>query len=157
TPGSLASTVAGPSDRNFTWTGSTDANGVLGYNIYRDGVLIGTNGPLDLTFTDAGIPVGSHTYTVKAFDTASPRGAGATPAAQIPAAFGQQWGNLSAASNSVVITQADVVPPTAPSTLNAVAGNGKAMLSWSGATDNVGVTKYGLFRNNVLIQTLIAP
>src|SRR5262249_35450696 len=56
TPGSLASTVAGPSDRNFTWRTSTDANGVLGYNVYRDGVLIGTNGPLDSTFTDTGIP-----------------------------------------------------------------------------------------------------
>jgi hypothetical protein len=156
-PGTLTSTQTAPSDRTLTWRTSTDNVAVLGYDIFRDGVLIGTNGPLDSTYVDAGIPAGSHTYNVKAFDTASPRGAGANTIAQIAAGFGQPWGNLSAASNSITITQADIVPPTAPTTVTAAPGNGKATLTWSGATDNVGVVKYGLFRNNVLIQTLNAP
>src|SRR5262249_36293647 len=106
--------------------------------------------------SDPGIPAGPHTYTIVALDNASPLGAGATPSAQIAAGFGQPWGNRSVAA-SIAIVQADVVPPTAPTTFTVVSGNGKATPSWSGATDNVGVVSYGLFRNNVLIQTLPAP
>jgi len=61
------------------WNPSTDNVGVTGYNLYRDGTLIGTTA--DLTFTDTGLASStSYNFTVKAFDGA---------------------GNLSAASNTL--------------------------------------------------------
>src|SRR5262249_8679934 len=147
----------GPDSRSFTWTGSTDDVQVAGYELVRDGVAIARLGPLATSASDAGIPAGPHTYTVVAFDNASPRGAGATPADQIAAAFGQPWGNRSAPSNALHIVQADVIAPTTPATLTVATGNGKAMPSWSPATDNVGVVSYGVFRNDVLIATVAAP
>src|SRR5262249_14973576 len=127
------------------------------YELLRDGVVMARLGPLATSASDAGIPAGPHTYTVVAFDNASPLGAGATPADQIAAGFGQPWGNRSAPSNALQIVQPDVIPPSAPGTLTVATGNGKAMPSWSPATDNVGVVSYGVFRNNVLVATVASP
>jgi len=157
TPTGLASTVTGPSSRNFTWTASNDNVGVAGYELRRDGAVIASTGPLVTSAADANVPAGSHAYTVVAFDDASPLGAGATPSAQIAAAFGQPWGNRSNASAAVTVLQADVVNPTAPTTVTVATGNGKALPSWGGATDNVGVVSYGVYRNNLLIATVPAP
>jgi len=41
----------------------------------------------------------------------------------------------------------DTVPPSAPGNLTASGGVGKATLSWTAATDNVGVTKYSVYRS----------
>ena len=156
-PASFASTVTGPDSRSYSWLGSTDDVAVAGYEVRRDGVTIARLGPLATTFSETAIPAGSHTYTAVAFDNASPLGAGATPSAQIKAGFGQLWGNRSAASNAVAFVQDDVIPPTTPATFTVAKGNGKAMPSWSLATDNVGVVSYGVYRDNVLIVTLPSP
>ncbi len=41
----------------------------------------------------------------------------------------------------------DMTPPTAPEALNAIGGMGQVALSWSAATDNVGVTQYAVYRS----------
>jgi hypothetical protein len=41
----------------------------------------------------------------------------------------------------------DLTPPTAPTGLGATAGTGSIALSWTAATDNVGVTKYDVYRS----------
>src|SRR5678815_382331 len=41
----------------------------------------------------------------------------------------------------------DTVPPSAPTNLSANGGVGTAVLSWTAATDNVGVTKYSVYRS----------
>ena len=41
----------------------------------------------------------------------------------------------------------DTQPPTAPANLTATGSNGKATLSWTAATDNVGVAKYSVYRS----------
>jgi hypothetical protein len=41
----------------------------------------------------------------------------------------------------------DTVPPSAPANLSASGGVGTATLSWTAATDNVGVTKYSVYRS----------
>src|SRR5262249_37091024 len=150
------SSVTGPASRSFSWTGSTDNVEVAGYEVLRDGALVARLGPLATSTADAGIPAGTHTYTVRAFDNASPRGAGGAPPAPSAAPVGQLWGNRSLPS-TLSITQADIVPPTAPTSVTVVTGNGKATPSWSGATDNVGVVSYSLFRNNALIRSFAAP
>jgi len=40
----------------------------------------------------------------------------------------------------------DEIPPSAPSGLAATPADGSALLSWTAATDNVGVTSYGVYR-----------
>jgi hypothetical protein len=54
---------------DLTWTASTDEVGVTGYNVFRDGVQVGT--PTDAAFSDVGLTGGtSFSYTVSAFDAA---------------------------------------------------------------------------------------
>ncbi|HYR16564.1 MAG TPA: hypothetical protein VEQ67_20475, partial [Mycobacterium sp.] len=64
-------------------------------------------------------------------------------------------GTISGTQSGIVVT--DSVPPTWPagSRLTAtVTSSTTAHLSWTAATDNVGVTAYRLYRNGVLDQTL---
>src|SRR5262249_36780264 len=139
------------------WTASTDDVLLGGYELLRDGVAIRRLGPLATSTTDVNIPAGPHTYTVVAFDHASPLGTGATMVDRIMSAFGQPWGNRSVPPNATNMVQAAIVAPPAPTTLTVATGNGKATPSWSGATDNVGVVAYGVYRNNMLIATVPAP
>jgi fibronectin type 3 domain-containing protein len=41
----------------------------------------------------------------------------------------------------------DTTPPSAPGTVTATAGTGQVSLSWGAATDNVGVTRYDVYRS----------
>jgi len=155
-PGTFASTLTGPAARSFTWAASTDDVLLGGYELLRDGVVIRRLGPLATSTTDAGIPAGPHTWSVVAFDHGSPLGAGATLVDRLVAAYGQPWGNRSV-PNTLTFIQPDIVSPTAPTTVTVATGNGKALPSWGGATDNVGVVAYGVYRNNLLIATVPAP
>src|SRR3954452_8468330 len=79
-PADLAAIATG-NQVTLTWTASTDDWYVAGYRIFRDGQPLNSTplanvGGTVLTYTDAGVPPGPHTYTVAAFDTASPRGLG---------------------------------------------------------------------------------
>jgi len=51
-----------------SWSASTDNDGVSGYKVYRDGVLVGTTATT--VYLDCGLEPGSaHSYTIVAFDT----------------------------------------------------------------------------------------
>jgi cellulose 1,4-beta-cellobiosidase len=81
-PTSLSVTGTTSGSVSLSWAASTDDTGVTGYDVYRNGSLVGTSAVT--SFTDAGLSAStSYTYTVKAYDAA---------------------GNLSAASNSVAAT-----------------------------------------------------
>lgn len=55
---------------NIKWAASSDAVGVTGYQILRDGVLIGSTAAL--TYLDTSLSAGkSYSYTVRAFDAAN--------------------------------------------------------------------------------------
>ncbi|MBP2113077.1 carbohydrate binding domain-containing protein [Paenibacillus silagei] len=68
-PGNVTATVQNASSALVSWSASTDNLGVSGYEIYRNGVKIGTSATT--SFTDNGL-VGStnYSYTVKAYDAA---------------------------------------------------------------------------------------
>ena len=57
------------------------------------------------------------------------------------------------ASGMVRITTTDVSPPTAPTNLSALADDTSVSLSWTSSTDNVGVTSYTVWRNDVTAGT----
>ncbi|MNB73583.1 Alpha-amylase precursor [compost metagenome] len=81
-PTELQASAHTSSSVTLAWTAATDNVGVTGYNIYRDGVLVGT--ATGLSYTDSGLTGSTlYKYTVKAKDAA---------------------GNLSPASNEVSVT-----------------------------------------------------
>ncbi|OJT20517.1 alpha-amylase [Archangium sp. Cb G35] len=54
---------------SLTWTASTDASGIAGYDVYRNGSLVGS--PTSASYTDTGLSAGAtYSYTVRARDTA---------------------------------------------------------------------------------------
>jgi len=70
-PTNLTHTNASLSTITLSWTASTDNVAVGGYQIFRDGVLVGTSG--DTTYVVTGLASGtSYTFTVKATDTVVP-------------------------------------------------------------------------------------
>src|SRR5262249_18222166 len=81
--GDLSATASGPPARvDLAWTPSTDASGIAGYRVYRDGAYFAwstTSSFADTALTQAA----THSYTVYAQDGA---------------------GNLSGVSNKVVVT-----------------------------------------------------
>ncbi len=131
-PALTATGVTGTSV-SLSWTGATDNVGVTGYQVRRDGTLL--TAVTGTVYTDTGVPAGAHAYTVTARDAA---------------------GNTSAASNTVTVGVGctDCAAPSAPAGLAVTATTPTSIaLSWSPATDNVGVTGYLVFRNGAQVAT----
>lgn len=138
-PAGATGTALDSSQIKLTWTPSTDAVGVVGYYVYRNGVLIATV-TVGTSYTDnTTAPSTTYVYTIKAFDAAA---------------------NVSASSAAVsVMTPAlvDTQAPTVPANLVKSGTTSTATtVSWSASTDNVGVTAYLVSRNGVQIGTSAA-
>lgn len=129
-PTGLVQTNVAGAIPGFSWAPSTDNVGVTAYLVYRDGVQIGQTA--GTAYTDiAALSGGTHAYTVAARDAA---------------------GNTSPASSPLQIGFVDTAAPTAPTALSAPSPTAAApSLSWTAATDNVGVTGYRVFRDGALV------
>jgi len=132
-PTNLAKTSATISEVVLTWTASTDAVGVTGYDIYRDGSLIDST-TTALTYTDKTVAASkTYSYTVKAKNAA---------------------GKFSDASAALSVTTPDVTAPTAPTALAYTGGTSASLpvvLTWKASTDAVGVTGYDIYRGDSLL------
>jgi fibronectin type 3 domain-containing protein len=134
-PTGLAATPVSPTQVDLAWTASTDNVGVTGYRVERCQGAGCTNyaeiaTPTTTSYSDTGrLPSTTYRYRVRAVDAA---------------------GNLSAYSGiATAATPAvpDNTPPSDTTGLTATAvGSGQVDLSWSAATDNVGVAGYQLER-----------
>ena len=134
-PENLAVTSRGADIISITWTKSTDNVKVAGYEVYRNGKKLGT--VTDTTYTDRGLLLNeTYIYTVKAYDASK---------------------NISELSESLeVTTTLDTEAPLAPSDLNISARTGSTItIVWTVPTDNTGVAKYEIYRNEVNIGTSI--
>ena len=126
-PKNLSAKILSDGIVRLSWTASSDNGSVEKYNVYRNGVLIGTS--TGTAYTDSAAVGGYYEYYVEAVDNE---------------------GNVSRASESAYI---DNLAPTAPIlTLNSVHEN-SIFLSWE-STDNVKVTKYELYRNGEKYKSL---
>ncbi|HZI05435.1 MAG TPA: carbohydrate binding domain-containing protein, partial [Archangium sp.] len=68
-PSGLAAPSKTATSVSLTWTASTDASGIAGYDVYRNGSLVGSPG--SASYTDNGLSAGTtYSYTVRARDTA---------------------------------------------------------------------------------------
>jgi chitodextrinase len=119
---------------NLSWSGATDNVAVTGYDVLRNGTLIGST-TTATTFAVTGLTASTtYSFTVRAKDAAN---------------------NVSPDSNSVSVTTLapvlDTTAPTAPTLSASGTTQTTTNLSWSGATDNVAVTGYDVFRNGSLI------
>ena len=129
TPGAPSAARTSQTSTNVTVTlgaPSSDTVSVLAYDIFRDHVLQATVPAGVAKWTDQSVPVGTHTWSVVARDlrdNASPESA-----------------------PSAGVTIPDTTAPTAPN-LSASARAGAIDLTWSGATDNVAVASYDVYRD----------
>ncbi len=134
-PGGLAATpgIAGVS---LIWNVATDNVGVTAYKLFRSSGGSGYSliaSPTTPYFADTGLTPGiTYSYKVGAADAA---------------------GNTSGQSAVVTATPlanggGDTQAPTVPGTPTVTAGTSQATLSWTGSTDNVGVTGYKVFRSS---------
>jgi fibronectin type 3 domain-containing protein len=132
-PSGLTAVAAG-ANVALTWTASSDDVAVTGYEVHRSAtsgfaasaatkiadVTTGTS------YSDANRPIGTWYYRVVAVDGAA---------------------NASAASTQAVAAVADSQAPTAPTGVSTSATGANVTVSWTAATDNVGVTDYRVHRS----------
>ena len=87
-PVSLAATAISGSQIHLTWAASTDNVGVAGYQVFRDGLPLGT--AAQTSYSDAGLTASTtYTYAVAALDAAGNASArSATATATTPGAPG---------------------------------------------------------------------
>jgi chitodextrinase len=137
TPAGLTAAAASPTQINLSWAAATDNIGVTGYNVFRGGTQIATLGAVT-TYQNTGLTASTaYSYTVRAFDAAGNASA------------------LSSAAGATTPAAPDTAAPSTPAGLTATAASSAQInLSWSAATDNVGVTGYNVFRGGTQIATL---
>src|SRR5438445_484971 len=135
-PTNLAATAVSSSQIDLSWSPATDNVGVTGYRVYRNGTLAAS--PTGTSVSITGLSAGTtYSFTVAAVDAA---------------------GNASALSAPLSVTTAapsDTTAPTTPAGLVGVAvSSSQINLSWTAATDNVGVTGYNVYRGGIQMATL---
>jgi chitodextrinase len=130
TASTLAASGTTTSGTNLSWTAATDNVAVTSYNVYQNGVLKTTTSTTSLAVSGLTAST-SYNFYVRAKDAA---------------------GNLSTSSNTVYVTTLALADTTAP-TVSTLAASGTTTsstnLSWTAATDNVGVTSYDVYQNGV--------
>ncbi|MEU1837664.1 CBM96 family carbohydrate-binding protein [Micromonospora chersina] len=137
-PTGLSATVDPAPSVRLGWARAVDNYGVTGYRVYRDGTAVADLPATATTWTDTAVAGATrYRYTVDAVDAA---------------------GNRSERSPEVAVTTSgpDATPPTAPGGLAAAAAPDAVTLTWSAATDNVGVTGYEVRRDGVPVATVAA-
>ncbi|WP_192895345.1 S-layer homology domain-containing protein [Pelotomaculum sp. FP] len=140
--GNLTASNVGQTTLTLSWSGASDNVGVTGYKVFQDGALLTETPVTGTSYEVTGLSAGTeYPFKVEAVDAA---------------------GNESADGPSVTVTteSAPEEDTTAPSWDN---GNLEAIdvsqisltLSWSGASDNVGVTGYKVYQGDPLLTTTL--
>jgi hypothetical protein len=131
-PGTLTAS-GGVGQTSVNWGAATDNVGVVRYNLYRSTTSGFTPSaanriaqPTATSYSEIGLAAGTYYYRVAAEDAA---------------------GNIGTASNeaSAVVT-GDTTAPGAPSGLAGTVTGSTINLTWTAATDNVGVARYNVHR-----------
>jgi len=131
-PGAPTASGVSESRVDLAWSASTDDVAVAQYTISRDGAVIGTSP--DPWYSDTKVAADhTYSYVVSAQDAA---------------------GNTSTDSAATSVTTpatVDSTAPTVPTSLVARVTQSGVDLSWQPSTDDVGVTKYRVFRDGAYL------
>jgi len=135
-PTNLAASGTTQTTTNLSWTASTDNVGVTGYDVYRNGSLLGSSSTTTYAVTGLS-PSTTYAFYVRAKDAAA---------------------NISANSNTVSVTTlaaaTDTTAPSAPANLVASGTTQTSTnLAWTASTDNVAVTGYDVYRNGTFLES----
>ncbi len=172
-PSKLAVTNRTASSLRLGWAASSDARRVAGYEVYRDGTLTETTTSRGVTL--AGLACGgSYTLSVDAFDAASNRSprvsirsattacppatvapvAPSSPAAPRPAPAPAPSSPAPAApAPSPAAAPLDQTAPSRPAVSVSAAAATSITITWTAASDNVGVTGYGVYLGGATVAT----
>ncbi|MFN9109349.1 MAG: fibronectin type III domain-containing protein, partial [Bacteroidota bacterium] len=140
-----AVSYVGNVSQTITWdVAGTTANGINCANV---DILLSTNGGLTFPITLlAGTPNdGSQAVII-------PNSPGTTNRIMI-AGTNHLFYDVSNTNFTITAGTADTTPPTAPTLVASNTTTNSTLLSWSGATDNIAVASYVIFRNGVQIGT----
>jgi chitodextrinase len=144
-PAGLVGTALSSSQIKLTWNPSTDNVAVTGYSVYLNDVALTTT--TTTSFTHSGLAAGTtYNYRVSAYDAVPNQSA------------------RSATQVSVTTPAAPPAPPApdtqAPSVPTGLVGtalsSSQIKLTWNPSTDNVGVTGYTVYLNDVALTTTTA-
>ena len=163
TPGNLSASSITTTSLTLAWSASTDDREVVRYDIYRNGAKVGSTVGSIRSYADTGLSAGAtYKYKVQAFDAA---GNGSTFSAELSvdtrtSIVVDVSGKLD--PGIVGMPSLDMTPPTAPgnlaaTTFSTTATQSSVVLTWSPATDNVGVTGYDVYRSGIKIVTVPRP
>ncbi len=134
-PGGLRASGTTAASTTLAWSASTDDVGVAGYEVLRNGAVVGTTSGTSYTATGLSAST-TYSFTVRAYDVA---------------------GNRSAGSGAVSVTTSSSADTTAPSVPSGLTASGttssSTTLAWSASTDNVGVAGYEVLRNGAVVGT----
>ncbi len=133
-PPDVLAELTGADSVTVTWNASSDNAGVGAYRVYRNGSLLDTVDGATLSLLDEGLDDGfGYSYRVVAVDAA---------------------GNVSDPGGPSSVTVPDQTPPTAPVALKAVSTSQSVALSWTAATDNIGVKSYVVYRDGLPLTSM---
>ncbi|MBN8677953.1 MAG: hypothetical protein J0M29_06985 [Chitinophagales bacterium] len=123
---------------DLTWLPAMDNEAVTAYNLYQDGVLIGTTAGLQRTVSGLA-PLTEYVFGVSAVDAS---------------------GNESLITTLKVTTgldeTPDVEPPTVPANIGATAASNSVLVTWEPSTDNVLVAGYVILVDGAVLDTVSA-
>jgi chitodextrinase len=121
----------------LSWSAASDNTGVVGYGLYRAGVLTGTASSAPGIFSGLACNT-NYTLAVDAYDASGNRSPRVTIAAGTTAC-------------------PDTTPPSTPTGLVATSvAQDAVILTWSASTDSVGVAGYDVFRAGTKVATTTA-
>ena len=126
-PANLSAKIQAEGVIRLAWTASSDNGSVEYYNIYRNGVIIGTS--KGTSYTDNTASGGVYEYYVEAVDNDN---------------------NISRASESVTV---DNLAPSAPVLTVGSVNDLYVKLDWA-CYDNLGVVKYDIYKNGAKIKSV---
>ena len=133
-PKNLKSDLQTVTSISLKWSESTDNNAVTGYDVYRNGVRVGSTNKIE--FIDDRLKSNtSYTYYVVAYDAMHNE---------------SDWSNI-----IEVKTLPDENAPTQPTGLKVKSQTSSSVvLNWTASTDNSKVEGYDVYRNDILIGTV---
>lgn len=139
----------------LSWGASYDAAGVMGYKIFMNGKELGTVASQKFEVPKLQ-PSTAYTFIVSAYNQQGQTSASSTPITVTTLAPQPQAASSTTTITATTPLNTDVTPPSTPAGLTAtVVSASEIDLSWTAATDNVGVAGYKIISNGTFIATAV--